>query len=308
MSPNTTPRAPTTIAGRSRLFFCIAELLAIVVIVADVAGFAIEDALDELYSARPEDFMALRTDLAKKAKGSGDAAAAKRITGSRKPTTAAWVVNILVLGGTARAQLTELGSRLREAHGAMDGEAIRKLTTEQRRLVEDLANAGLRAADLAEPSAALRDDVTATLQAAIADPDVATRLGRLVKAEQWSGFGEFSFTAAVSTTVKRKPDKQAVPPPAPPEKPSARDRRRQQDRAAVAAAEHAKAEADAALTELQSDLAAARLRHQDARRRLADAEKAMTAAEDAYTAAKQAGRDAAAAVKTAKQRLKETAG
>ncbi len=253
--------------------------------------------------------MALRTDLAKKAKGSGDAAAAKRITGSRKPTTAAWVVNTLVLDGTARAKLTELGSRLREAHGAMDGEAIRRLTTEQRRLVEELANTGLRAAELTEPSAALRDDVTATLQAAIADPDVATRLGRLVKAEQWSGFGEFSFTATVSTAVKRKPAKQAAtPPPAPPDKPSVRDRRRQQDRAAVAAAEHAKAEADAALTELQSDLAAARFRHQDARRRLADAEKAMTAAEDAYTAAKQAGRDAAAAVKTARQRLKETAG
>lgn len=33
----------------------------------------VEDALDELYSARPEDFTALRTELAAKAKSSGDA-------------------------------------------------------------------------------------------------------------------------------------------------------------------------------------------------------------------------------------------
>ena len=291
-------------AGR-RGWFCNAELLAIVVIVADVAGFAVEDALDELYRARPEDFTALRTELAAKAKGSGDAAAAKRIASSRKPTTAAWVVNILVLDGTARTKLADLGSRLREAHAAMDGEAIRALTADQRKLVDELARAGFRGAEL-NPSAALRDDVVATLQAAIADPDVTARLGRLTKAEQWSGFGEFSYTASVSTTAKRKPAKQSVAPSAPPDKPSAGDRRRQQARAAVAAAEHAKAEADDALAELQSDLAAARLRHQDARRRLADADKAMTAAEDAYRAAKEAGREATAAVKAAKQRLKET--
>lgn len=291
-------------AGRSRLFFCIAELFAIVVIVADEQGFAVEDALDELYSARPEDFTATRKALAAKAKAVGDPAAAARITGCRKPTTAAWVVNALAIGGTAGARLTELGSRLREAHGAMDGDAIRALTTEQRTLVEELTRAGVGAAGLTQPSPALRDDVTATLQAAIADPDVAARLGRLTKAEQWSGFGEFSFTATVSTTAKgRKTTPQPVAAPVPP-----RDRRTQEARAAVAQAERTKSEADAALTELQSDVAAARLRHQDARRRLADAEQAMTAAEDAYDAAKRASRDAAAAVKAARQRLREATG
>jgi len=268
-----------------------------------------EDALDTLYSARPEDFTALRTELAAKAKRGGDAAAAKQISTSRKPTTAAWVVNTLVRGGTVTERLTDLGSRLREAHAAMDGETIRALTTEQRKLVDELTRAAFRAADLANPSAALRDDVVATLQAAVADPDVAARLGRLTKAEQWSGFGEFGSTATVSTVTKGKPGKrQTVAPPAADKRPSDRDRLRQQARADVAAAERAKAEADAALSELQADLATARLRHQDARRRLADAEQALTAAEDAYDAAKRAGREAGAAVKSAKQRLKETDG
>jgi chromosome segregation ATPase len=68
----------------------------------------------------------------------------------------------------------------------------------------------------------------------------------------------------------------------------------------LAAAERAKADADAALTQLQSDVATARLRRDDARRRLQDAEDALTAAEDAYDRGKQASRDAAAVVKEAK--------
>lgn len=273
--------------------------MAIVDIVADEVGFAVEEALDALYSAKPEDFTALRTALAATARAGGDPAGATRITACRKPTTAAWVVNALVIGGTARARLTDLGSRLREAHSAMDGDAIRTLTSEQRKLVDELTRTGL--AELTQPSTALRDDVTATLQAAVADPDVAARLGRLTKAEQWSGFGEFSFTAAVSAATNSRPAKrQTVLPPA-----GARDRHTQEARAAVAQAERAKSEADAALTELQSDLAAARLRHQDARRRLHDAEQAMASAVDAYDAAKQAAREAAATVKAARQRLKQ---
>ncbi|WP_428372037.1 hypothetical protein, partial [Mycolicibacterium sp.] len=176
---------------------------------ADSSGFAVEAALDELYAAGPDDFTALRADLAARAKAAGDPAAAERLAGSRKPTTAAWVVNLLALTGPARDRLSELGTRLREAHAAMDGATIRALTAEQRRLVDEFAVAGLRAAGLDRPSAALRDDVTATLSAAVADPDVAARLGRLTKAEQWSGFGEFGFTAAVST--KAAPKKQKTP-------------------------------------------------------------------------------------------------
>ncbi|WP_370331280.1 hypothetical protein [Mycolicibacterium hippocampi] len=266
----------------------------------------VEDALDRLYSARPDEFTSLRAELAARAKGDGDPDAARRIAASRKPTTAAWVVNVLVLGGTARTRLTDLGTRLRESHAAMDGAAIRTLTAEQRRLVDELVRDGFRVAGLTNPAAAVRDSVTTTLQAAIADPDVAARLGRLSKAEQWSGFGEFGSTAAVSTAARDKATERVTRPrPEQAKRPSTGDRRRQQARAELAAAARAKADADEALTELQADLAAARLRHQDAQRRLADAEQALTAARDAYEGAKQAGRDAAAAVKAAKLALKK---
>ncbi|WP_370500119.1 hypothetical protein NWT09_30010 [Mycolicibacterium sp. jd] len=260
---------------------------------------AVEEALDELYCAGPEKFTQLRTRLAAAAKGSGDAEAARRITASRKPTTAAWVVNLLVSGGTARAALADLGERLRQAHAAMDGESIRALTAEQRRLVEELTRTALTRAGIASPSAALRDDVTSTLQAAVADPEVTERLGRLTKAEQWSGFGDFGFSAAVSGPSKTR--EKARQPAAATKTKTKTTTKSREARAAVAAAEHAKAEADAALSELQSDLATSRLRREDARRRLADAERALTAAEDAYAAGKQTARDAADALKVAKR-------
>jgi hypothetical protein len=272
------------------------------------------DELDELYEVRAEEFTALRTKLAAAAKKRGDADTARQISGARKPTTAAWVVNRVALRDQdVRTRLAGLGERLKDAHAAMDGDRIRALSAEQRRLVDDVTRAAFEEAELADPSAALRDDVTGTLQAAIADPDVASRLGRLTKAERWSGFGEFGDTAMVFTQTRRTTSRKE-----PAEEPQRDDKRdekhddkrdaarrdRETARAALAAAERTKADADAALTELQSDLATARLRRDDARRRLKDAESALTAAQDAYDKGKQAGRDAAAVVKQAKARLR----
>jgi hypothetical protein len=268
------------------------------------------DALDELYEVKPEEFTALRTKLAAAAKQRGDADAAKQISAARKPTTAAWVVNRFALRDRdVRARLTGLGERLRDAHSAMDGDRIRELSREQRRLVDDMARAAFEEAELADPSGALRDDVTGTLQAAIADPDVASRLGRLTKAEAWSGFGEFGdtamvFTATRKTAAREEPAEEPQRDDKRDEKRDAARREREKARAALAAAERAKAGADAALTELQSDVATARLRRDDARRRLKDAEDALAAAEDAYDKGKQASRDAAAVVKEAKAQLR----
>ncbi|MFL6086464.1 MAG: hypothetical protein ACJ74F_25325, partial [Mycobacterium sp.] len=265
----------------------------------------------ELYEARPEEFTARRTELAAAAKKQGDADTAKQISAARKPTTAAWVVNRIALRDSdVRTRLAGLGERLRDAHTAMDGNRIRDLSAEQRRLVDDVARAAFEEAELADPSAALRDDVTGTLQAAIADPDVASRLGRLTKAEQWSGFGEFGDSAMVFTATRKKPTAREKPVEEP-QRDDKRDekgdpgrREREKARAALAAAERAKADADAALTELQSDLATARMRRDDARRRLQNAEDALAAAEDAYDKGKQASRDAAAVVKEAKAKLR----
>src|SRR5690349_6118546 len=126
---------------------------------------AMADALDELYEVKPEEFTALRTKLAAAAKQRGDSDSAKQISAARRPTTAAWVVNRLAIRDPdTRTRLAGLGERLKDAHTAMDGERIRELSREQRRLVDDVAKQAFEEAELADPSAALRDDVVGTLQ------------------------------------------------------------------------------------------------------------------------------------------------
>ncbi len=273
-----------------------------------------DDELDELYGVKPEEFTALRTKLAAEAKKRGDDAAAKQISAARKPTTAAWVVNLLAHSNEDfRQSLTDMGERLRAAHAAMDGGTIRQLSSEQRSLVDELVSAAFEGADLPNPPASLREDVTRTLQAAVADPDVATRLGRLTKAEQWSGFGDFGDTTTVFTTsragkAKAEPKKKTSQKRARDERPREdRESRRQAEaKAALAAAERAKDDADNELSERQNDLAVARLRHDEMRRRLEDAEGNLSAADKAYDKAKQANREAAASVREAKARLKKS--
>ena len=269
-----------------------------------------DDELDELYEVKPEEFTALRTKLVAAAKKRGDASAAKRISAGRRPTTAAWVVNQLAhRNEDVKRSLTDLGERLRAAHAAMDGDTIRQLSSEQRSLVNELVRAAFEGADLTNPSAALREDVMGTLQAAVADPDVTARLGRLVKAERWSGFGDFGDTTTVSTGARSS---KAKAEPKQTRRKPARDERRESAReleeakTALAAAERAKDDADNELSERQTDLAVARLRHDEMRQRLKEAERNLSAADTAYGRAKQASRAAAELVKQTKAQLKKS--
>lgn len=246
------------------------------------------DDLDELYAVKPEGFTALRGKLAAAAKKRGDAAAAKQISAARKPTTAAWIVNRLALQHKdVKQRLSDLGDQLRAAHAAMDGERIRSLSTQQHQLINELTAAAFAAAEI-NPSAALREDVTDTLQAGIADPEVTAALGRLVKPEHWSGFGGLGEAASVSTKDRSGTARRLL----------------DELQEAVAAAEQAKADADDALSQRQHELQSARLRHDEARRRLRDAERDLNAAERAYDRAKRASRDAAESVRDAKARLR----
>lgn len=273
-----------------------------------------DDELAQLYAVKPEEFTALRNRLAKEAKARGDAEAAKRIGAARKPTTAAWVVNALVHSDDdARDRLRDLSGQLRDAHAEMDGDRIRALSAEQRQLVARLSKAAFAAAGVANPSAALHDDVTATLQAAIADPEVAARLGTLAKAEQWSGFG-FGVSTAKAPAAKKpatpKPEKKAAKKV--PERATDEDRTRRREldaaRMAMAEARQAKKDTDELLSSRHGELAAARTQHEDAQRRLRTAERALQDAEQAYAEAEQAGLAAAARITELRERLDQLRG
>ena len=231
-----------------------------------------EDELDALYGVPPEEFTALRKELANAAKQRGDTDAARAIAGARRPTTAAWVVNALVRADpAAKDRLSELNAQLRAAHAAMDGARIRELSTAQRKLVSQLTRTGFAAAGMPSPSAAVREDVTATLQAAIADPEVAARLGRLEKAQEWAGFGDFGAPTAATP----RPKAESKPEPEPKIDRRAAEKRRR----ALAAAERAHRDARAAVSDRTTALATARRRYEQVLRTLSAAEQAVASAE-----------------------------
>ncbi len=267
-----------------------------------------DDELDRLYWVPPEDFTAERTKLTAAAKRRGDDTAAKRISAARKPTTAAWIVNRLALRhNDTKQRLEDLGDRLRAAHAAMDGSDIRDLSTEQHRLINELTRAALEAAEVKRPSSTVRDDLTSTLQAAVADPEVRERLGRLARPEQWSGFGSFGDAAAVATPARAETGQREPKPSRPgPAKsvPDKAQRQREKLKAAVAAAERAKAEADERFSEHQAGRDAARERRDEALAALRVAERKFNSAEEKYDKAKQASRAAAELVTQAKAQLK----
>jgi hypothetical protein len=249
-----------------------------------------DDELDSLYWVQPGGFTAQRTKLTAAAKERGDDTAAKRISAARKPTTAAWIANRLVLRHKdVKQRLAGLGDRLHAAHAAMDGDRIRDLSAEQHKLIDELARAAFEAADVTNPSSTLRDDLTSTLQAAIADPEVRTRLGRLARAETWSGFGEFGdaepVLAAESTRSQPKPAKE-------PRRDKGAHRQQEKLNAVLAGAERAKAEADRVLSDRQAERDAARQRRDEAVASLREAERELNRADDRYDKANQESRAA----------------
>lgn len=267
------------------------------------------DELDSLYWAPPNDFTAERTKLTAAAKRRGDDAGAKRISAANKPTMAAWIVNRLALRDSdTKHRLAELGDRLRAAHAEMDGALIRDLSAEQHRLIVKLTRAALDAAGVDNPSSAVRDDITSTLQAAVADPEVRERLGRLTRPEQWSGFGDFGATAPVTSARTAKVNGPSTQTRARPRKKTARDtagqRRREKLTAALTAAARDKADADAALSERRAQRTAARQRRDEALAALRTAERELERAEQDYDRAEQAARAAEESVKEAKAQLR----
>ena len=84
----------------------------------------LQAAIDELYSADPDEFMQRRGALVAAAKKSGAAAVGKQIAALRKPTRSAYTVNRLARSDPdGIAELIDLGGQLREAERSVDAEA-----------------------------------------------------------------------------------------------------------------------------------------------------------------------------------------
>ncbi|WP_067891650.1 hypothetical protein [Nocardia vaccinii] len=225
----------------------------------------LDQVVAELYGLAPAEFVAARTERARQARDAGDKALAAAIGKLRRPTVAAWAMNLLSREASDNVRaLLEVGDALRDAQRRLSAEQLRALTPQRQKVVNAVTRkaaelAASRGQRLTEP--VLRD-IGASLQAALADQSVADRLraGTLTTAATYEGFGPAAVTAVPGAGHRsvgtRSPT--ADPTEDRTEKSAARPRRRADPTAADGPAPDPQAEVRRELEEMLAEVESAR--------------------------------------------------
>lgn len=262
-------------------------------------------AADELYGADPAMFVARRTELVKQARAGGDKALATQIGALRRPTVAAWYMNLLARSGaTELDDLIDLGATMREAQAELDMARVASLaptrraleTTVLRRLDMLLATQGITAS----PAAWAEVGHTLTAVAADASAAAAVRSGCLARSLVYAGFGEVDLSDAVGAELEGWVDRRAAdrlesgtqPPTAEPESASAE---------APAPPEAPTAASDEQLLHARELLTVAADERQDAQREVDQIALALAAAQERLSTAEAAETTAQAALASAEK-------
>lgn len=157
---------------------------------------------DALYALPLPEFTPERDARAKELKAT-DKELAARVKALRKPSAAAWAVNLLVRREAGQVdQVLDVGAALREAQESLDGEELRALTRQRRQLTAAVTT---RARALAQQhglkvSSSVAEQVEATLTAAMLDLGAAqaVRSGLLVVPLVATGVDAVDLSAAVA--------------------------------------------------------------------------------------------------------------
>lgn len=259
-------------------------------------------AADDLYALGVGEFTAARDALSASLKGE-DKKLAAQVKGLRKPTTAAWVVNLFVRREPEQVeQLLALGAALRDAQTSLDGVELRALSRQRRQVTAAMAaSARSLAADEGQRlTQSVTDQVEGTFTAALLNEDAATALrsGMLVTAITVSGVDPVDLTAAVALSEAwgfTAPARETPPPEEEPARPVLRlvpdpERRTRERRAAkealvaadraLARAQRAQRAAHRRVDDLQARVLRVRSELEELRRRLAEAETEAEEVED----------------------------
>jgi hypothetical protein len=278
---------------------------------------------DRLYAEPLGDFTPARDAAAKEASSGPDAdkELGARVKALKKPSIAAWAVNVLVRReGGQIDQVLSLGESLRAAAESMAGEELRTLTRQRRQLTHALAETARELArehDVRLTSAVV-DQVEGMLTAAMLDPVAArvVRSGLVLTAFTSTGVSEVDVAEVcavpeavdaegghrASATERAAPSLRLVPEDERVRREAARDR--------VEEAVRALDEAQDELTEVEAtvkDLHARRLQLQgemdELRRRLAALEDDVDAVDEDLEEAEAVQQDATGAVADAEAEL-----
>lgn len=265
-----------------------------------------EEIATGLYSGAPEAFVASRKARAAEV----DADLATRILALRKPSIAAWVVNLFAQERAGQlGEALELARELREAQDDLDAPALAKLGRERRLLTRRLAQAAGELAvsrgERVTPSTL--EAVEQSISAAFFDQAAAAAVasGRLSRALDPSSTAS-DIRDAVAGDV---PELEPAPPPPPADELQARRARRDAERAiATAEKEHASAERElrtreGALRELRAEREMLIERVSQLERQLEQTRLDVTNVENTLPEAERRREDAAGRAKAAEEAL-----
>ncbi len=180
----------------------------------------VDAVVDELYGLTPAEFTAARDSRVREARAAGDTAAAKQIGALRKPATAAWLANLLVRADREEAEaLLHLGAELRGAQQRLDGEEMRRLSSQRQAVITAMVRRAVRLAGQPIGQAPARQ-LEDTLRAVLADPDAADAFaaGRMTTPLQHSGLGPAGVhlrlvpSRSEAAPTNAKPAPKAAPP------------------------------------------------------------------------------------------------
>ena len=149
------------------------------------------EAADTLYGLTLAEFTPARDALVKQLRVS-DRELSGRVKALRKPSTAAWVINLLVRRDPAQVdQVLDVGAALREAQASLDGAELRALTRQRRQLTAAITRQAraLAGEHGQQVTAAVAEQVEAILTASMVDEAAAAaiRTGLLLTAFSTTG-------------------------------------------------------------------------------------------------------------------------
>jgi hypothetical protein len=278
---------------------------------SDSTGDTLLEIADELYALPLDRFTPERDARAKDLKADRElAAAVKKL---RKPSLAAWVVNLLVRRESEQVeQVLAIGASLREAQEGMDGAELRALTRQRRQLTSAVTGQAraLAADEGVRVTQSVADEVESTLTAGLVDPDAASALrsGLLVRSLRATGVDTVDVAEAVALPealgFSATPTAGESPPP--PElhviPGDEKARRREQAEQELAAAEAVVGEAEQALESARASVAELQARSlqvqseiDELRRRMSELESQAEETDEELEGAEETQGDAEAA-------------
>lgn len=278
-----------------------------------MSGAELLEVADRIYAAPAAEFVGRRDA---EAKASADQEFARQVKALRKPSVAAWAVNLLVRRESEQIdQVLALAESLRAAAESLDGEELRTLTRQRRQLTAALTQTARELAREHEVrlTGPVADQVEGMLNAAMLDPVAAAvlRSGLVVTAFTSTGVSDLDVAAVCAVpeavghraaAVERTPPSLHVVPDDGVKLAAARE----QVEEAIAGAARAREELDHQRSKV-STLTARRLQLQgeieELQRRLATIEDDVDRVDEDLEEAEEAAEDAAADLAEAEEAL-----